>query len=158
MLWHTWSIRFAVMLRKWFCLNETKPPSYMINCAEDRILLRKCTYFVFIFTRSKLSCFDKLYPSYFTGRVASHEDASFSWLILFKRVLLVGKLIIKLSVLSYNFSFLISFFSSANSSLLLLYSVDCSKCSIVKDSMMLLEFSYFILANQQKWQFPYLQN
>ena len=24
--WHTWSIRFAVILRKWLCLNVIKPP------------------------------------------------------------------------------------------------------------------------------------
>ena len=24
--WHTWSIRYAIMLHKWLCLNVTKPP------------------------------------------------------------------------------------------------------------------------------------
>ena len=60
----------------------------MINCAEDRILLRNYTYLLSeimatycIFTRSQISCFDKLYPSPFSGRVDSHVDVPFSRLI-----------------------------------------------------------------------------
>ena len=75
----------------------------MINCAEDRILLRNYTYLLSetmapycIFMRSQISCFDKLYPSSFSGRVDSHVGARFSRLISFKRILLVSKSIIKL--------------------------------------------------------------
>ena len=39
-----------------------------------------------IFTRSQNSCFDKQHSSSFTGRVDSHADAPFSWLITFKWV------------------------------------------------------------------------
>ena len=119
--WHTWSIRFAVILRKWLCLNVIKPPFLL-----DKLCWR--SYFapqlhIFgkhdnghlyrIFTRSQNSFFDRLYPFSFSGRVDSHVDAHFSWLILFKQILLVGKSIIKLwslSVLRCNFSSLILYF------------------------------------------------
>ena len=94
-LWHTWSIRFAVMLRKWLCHNVTKRPFL-----HDKLCWR--SYFALqphifgecdngdpyrIFTRSPNSWFYKLYPSSFSGRVDSHVDTPLSWLILFKRII-----------------------------------------------------------------------
>ena len=106
-----------------------------------------------IFTRSQNSSLDKLHYSSFSGRVDSHVDAPFSWLILFKRILLVGNSIIKLwslSVLRCNFSSLILYFNFAHSFLMMLYSVNCSKWSFVKDSMMFLEFWCSVLAISAK--------
>ena len=44
--WHTWSMRFAVMLRKWLCFNVRNHPFWMINCVEDQILLYNYTNLV----------------------------------------------------------------------------------------------------------------
>ena len=128
--WHTWSIRFAVKLRKWLCLHVIKP-----HFLHDKLCWR--SYFapqlhIFvkldndhpyrIFARSQNSYFDKLYHSCFSNRVDSHVDAPFSLLNLFKQILLVGKSIIKLwsfSVLRCNFYFLISYSTFANWSPLL---------------------------------------
>ena len=111
-----------ILLRKWLCLSDTKPlflydklcwrsyfaPQLHIFGKRDNGDLYR------IFMRSQNSCFDKLYPFSFSGRVESHIDAPFSWLILFKQILLVGKFIIKLwsiSVLRCIFSSLILYFN-----------------------------------------------
>ena len=161
MPYHSWSIRFAVLLRKWLCLNETKPPFLHDNLCWRLYFARQLHIFgkrdtghsERVFTRSRNYCFNKLYPSSFSDRVHSYVDAVFSWLISFKRILLVGISVIKLwslSVLRCSFSFLILFFSFANSTQLMLYSVDCSRCSFVKDLMMFLEFWYSVLAISAK--------
>ena len=129
--WHTWSIRFAVMLRKCLCLNVREPPFLYNKLCWRSYSARQLHIFgtrdsghqYRIFTRSQNSCFKKQYPSSFSGRADSHIDAPFSLLNLFKRIFLVGKFIIKLSSLSVlrcNFSFLILYFNFANSSLLML--------------------------------------
>ena len=154
--WHTLSIRFVVVLLKWLCLNETK-----LLFLHDKLCWRSLfasQLHIFgkqnnghpycIFRRSQNFCFDKLYLSFFSGRVDNHVDAPFTWLISFKQILLVDKSISKLwglSVLRCSF-FLILFFNFANSSLLMLYSVDCSKCSFFKDSVLLIEFWHSVLA------------
>ena len=66
---HTWSVRYAVMLLKWLCLNATKPPFL-----HDKLCWR--SYFApqlhiigkrdnghpyHIFMRSQNFCFDKLF-------------------------------------------------------------------------------------------------
>ena len=153
------------MLFKWLlCLNIIKPPFL-----HDKLCWR--SYFDLQlhisgkrdnghpYRRSKNSCFNELHPSSFSGRVNIHVDAPFTWLIFFKRMLLVGKSIVKLwslSVLSCNFSFLILYFNFSNWSLMILYLVVCSKCSFAKDSMMFLEFWYSVLSVSAKKQFPYL--
>ena len=108
------------------------------------------------FKRFQNFCFSTLYPFSFRCRVDSYVDAPFPWLILFKQILLVSKSIIKLqslTVLRCNFSFLILYFKFANFSLLMLYSVDCSKYNFVKDSVIFFEFLYHFQHYQIK-QFP----
>ena len=123
----TWSVRFAVMLRKWLGLNEAKPPVLHDKLCRRLYFANQLHMFgkrdkghpEYIFTRSQNSFFGKLCPSSFSDRVHIHVDVPFSCLMLFKRILLVGKSIIKVWSLS--------FFSFANSTLLILYLVDCSK-------------------------------
>ena len=62
---------------------------------------------------------------------------------------MVGKSVIKpwsLSLLRRSFSLLIFFFNFLNFSILILYLVDCSKCSFTKDPVLLLVFWYSVLA------------
>ena len=90
-----------------------------------------------IFLRFQNSCFDKLYPYFLVVElIATYMHPHFKlWC---------------LSVLLCNFSFLILYFNFANWGLLMLYLVDCFKCSFVKDSMMFLEFWYSFSAISAK--------
>ena len=151
------------MLFKWvLCLNIIKPPFL-----HDKLCWR--SYFDLQlhisgkrdnghpYRRSKNSCFNELHPSSFSGRVNIHVDAPFTWLIFFKRMLLVGKSIIKLwslSVLSCNFSFLILYFNFSNWSLMMLYLLVCSKCSLPKILWCFLNFGIPFYQYQQKKTIP----
>ena len=72
---------------------------------------------------------------------------------------MIGKSIIKLwslSVLRCSFYFFVLHFYFANSSLLMLYSVDCSKCSFLRDTVIFLEFWYSVLEIAAKITIPIL--
>ena len=110
----------------------------MINCAEECILLCNYTYLVSVIMAI---------------HIVSSRDPRIFVSINCILLLLVVELIVT-EMHPCNFSLLMLHFNFANSPLLMPYSVVCSRCSFIKDSMMFLEFWYSVLVISPKITIP----